>query len=272
VERVDIQGIPVAYETRGEGAPILLIHGWSADHRYMVADLEPVFETRPGWRRTYLDLPGHGETPAPERLGTQAQMLSILHGFIDARMPDGRFAAAGNSYGGYLTLGLARTIPDRLRGMALLAPDVPAPDGTRDLPEPVTLMPDPSIFTDLEPDEEWIPEALVVHDPRMLAEIRAHDMPAYRSCDRGFLERLERNYVFEGSAGRRGPAFEGPSLIITGRQDARVGYRGAWSLLDEFPRATYAVVDLAGHHLGRIERPELFGAMVADWLDRVAMG
>ncbi len=272
MDRVDIQGIPISYETRGEGTPILLIHGWSADHRYMVADLEPVFETRPGWRRTYLDLPGHGQTPAPDWLATQAQMLSILHGFVEAAMGDGPFAVAGNSYGGYLTLGLVRTIPERLRGVALLVPDVPGADGTRDLPDPVTLFPDPSIFTDLEPDEEWIPQALVVHDPGMLAEIRAHDMPAYRSCDGAFLERLERNYVFEGADAEPGPGFEGPSLILTGRQDARVGYRGAWSLIDEFPRATYGTADLAGHHLGRIERPELFCATVADWLDRVAMG
>jgi len=59
-------------------------------------------------------------------------------------------------------------------------------------------------------------------------------------------------------------------LILAGRQDPTVGYRGAWGLIDEFPRASYAVVDLAGHHLGRIERPALFAALVADWLERMA--
>ena len=39
--------------------------------------------------------------------------------------------------------------------------------------------------------------------------------------------------------------------------------------MDEFPRATYAVLDLAGHHIGRIERPELFRALVGDWLERM---
>ncbi len=28
-------------------------------------------------------------------------------------------------------------------------------------------------------------------------------------------------------------------------------------------------MDLAGHHLGRIERPALFAALVTDWLDRM---
>ncbi len=269
---VEIQGIPIAYEVHGEGAPILLIHGWSADRRYMLADLEPVFAVRPGWRRIYLDLPGHGATPAPLWLSTQDQMLSIVTGFVDAVLPPEPFVVAGNSYGGYLTLALIRSIPDRLRGAALLVPDVPGQDGARDLPAPVAIAPDASIFDDLAPDEEWIPGALPVHDRRMLDEIRAHDMPAYRAADDAFLARLEADYLLTGAAGRPGPPFERPSLILTGRQDARVGFLGAWGLVEELPRATYAVLDLAGHHLGRIERPELFRALVGDWLERVDFG
>lgn len=30
--RVAVQGSPIACEVRGEGRPILLVHGWSADH------------------------------------------------------------------------------------------------------------------------------------------------------------------------------------------------------------------------------------------------
>ena len=50
--------------------PILVIRSWSLDQRYMMADLEPIFETQPGWQRLYFDLPGHGDTPAPPWLGS----------------------------------------------------------------------------------------------------------------------------------------------------------------------------------------------------------
>ena len=266
--RAEIQGIPIAWEERGEGTPILLVHGWSADRRYMLADLEPIFEGLPGWRRIYLDLPGHGATPAPGWLCTQDQMLSILLGFIDAVLPE-RFAVAGNSYGGHFALALVRSIPQRLLGAGLLVPWIPEPDGTSDTPPPVTLRADPSIFGVLAPDKAWIPSALVMHERRMLEELRAHDLPAYRVADWTFLDRLEANQLFTGDAGRPGPAFEGPSLILTGRQDSTVGYRGAWGLVEELPRATYAVLDMAGHHLGRIERPALFRALVGDWLERM---
>jgi pimeloyl-ACP methyl ester carboxylesterase len=182
---------------------------------------------------------------------------------------DEAFAVGGNSYGGYLALALVRTLAPRLRGAALLVPDLPGPDGRRDLPPPVTLEQDRSIFLDLAPDEEWIPEALVVHERRLVEEIRAHDMPGYRGSDPAFLERLERDYLLPEPVRTPGAPFERPSVILAGRQDATVGFRGALGLVDEFPRATVAVVDLAGHHLGRIERPEVFRALTADWLARM---
>lgn len=267
--RTVVQGIPVACEVRGEGSPILLIHGWSADHGYLLADLEPVFSDHSGWRRIYLDLPGHGATPAPDWLSTQDQMLAVVRGFIEFVVPEGRLAIAGSSYGGHVTLGLVRSIPDRLLGAGLLVPDVPASDGTREPAPAVVLREDAAVFEDLAPDEEWVRDDLVVQERWMVEEIRAHDMPAYRRADYGFLARLEAGYIPKGSAARPGPPFDRPSLILTGRQDSTVGYRGAWGLLDEFPRATFAVLDMAGHHLGRIERPGPFRALVGDWLDRM---
>jgi pimeloyl-ACP methyl ester carboxylesterase len=269
--QASVNGIDIDYEVRGRGRPILLIHGWSADRHYMVADLEPVFEEHPGWQRIYLDLPGHGRTPAPPWLSTQAQMVEIVQRFIEAVVPEGMLAVAGSSYGGYLTLALVRTIPHRLLGVGLLIPDVPSSDGSRDTTAVATIHPDDSIFADLEPGEEWIPSALVTHERRMLEAIRAEDLPAYRLADYDFLGRLERNYLLTGLAGVPGLPFPGPSVILTGRQDATVGYRSAFSLLDEFPRATYAVADLAGHHLGRVERPEVFRCLVDDWLERLAL-
>lgn len=269
METVDIQGIPVAYEVRGQGRPIALIHGWQGDHRYMAADLEPVFEAAPGWRRVYLDLPGHGATPAPDWLGGQAQMVSILREALDALIPDEPFAVAGNSYGGYLTLAVVRAMPARLLGAALLVPDLPAADGSRDLPPHVTLVADPSAFDDLGADEAWIPGRLVEQNARAVREIREHDMPSIRVADQRFLARLNADYLLPPPLATPGPPFERPSLLLTGRQDATTGYRAAFELLGEFPRATYATLDLAGHWLGRVERERAFRALVTDWLERI---
>lgn len=268
--QVDVQGIPLHVVEHGAGVPVLLIHGWSADHRYLAADVEPVFAQRPGFRRLYVDLPGHGATPAPAWLGSQEQMLGILRELVDRLVGEQPLAVVGSSYGGYLALGLVRTLSERLLGACLIVPDLPDRDGARILPAPTVIREDRAALGELADDEAWIRGALVVHERWMLDELRAHDVPAYRSCDRAFLARLEADYLHVGPAAEPGAPFGGPSLVATGRQDATVGFRAAADLLDELPRATYAVIDLAGHHLGRIERPQLFRALVDDWLERVA--
>lgn len=66
----------------------------------------------------------------------------------------------------------------------------------------------------------------------------------------------------------QGPAYPNPTLILAGRQDAAAGYAGPWRLLEHYPRATFAVLDRAGHALPH-EQADLASALLAEWLDRV---
>lgn len=61
--------------------------------------------------------------------------------------------------------------------------------------------------------------------------------------------------------------FEKPTLFVLGKQDSCVGYKDAWSIIDNYPRATISVLDCAGHNL-QIEQEKLFGTLVNDWLKR----
>ena len=67
-----------------------------------------------------------------------------------------------------------------------------------------------------------------------------------------------------------GGAFERPVLVLTGRQDSFVGYRAQWELMRRYPRASFAVLDRAGHNL-QAEQPEVFGALVREWLARIEL-
>ena len=70
------------------------------------------------------------------------------------------------------------------------------------------------------------------------------------------------------TAPESGPPYDGPSLIVCGRQDAVTGYADQYELLPHYPRATYAVLDVAGHNL-QLEQPALFGALIREWLQRL---
>lgn len=56
----------LAYETRGDGRPLVVLPWFGLDHGSVVAAFEPVFAGRPGWRRIYVDLPGTGASPGGE--------------------------------------------------------------------------------------------------------------------------------------------------------------------------------------------------------------
>jgi pimeloyl-ACP methyl ester carboxylesterase len=53
-----------------------------------------------------------------------------------------------------------------------------------------------------------------------------------------------------------------------GRQDTEVGYKDQFKLLEDYPRASYVVLDKAGHNL-QIEQYELFSYLVGEWIERV---
>jgi pimeloyl-ACP methyl ester carboxylesterase len=88
-------------------------------------------------------------------------------------------------------------------------------------------------------------------------------------ADNVFLQRLNPaidSFSFDTEAMTK--KFEKPTLILTGHQDHIVGYRDAWTVIENYPRATFAVLDRAGHAL-QIEQEQIFNVLVNEWLDRV---
>ena len=59
-----------------------------------------------------------------------------------------------------------------------------------------------------------------------------------------------------------------PTLILTGRQDAIVGYQDALSILENYPRGTFTILDRAGHAL-EVDQEKIFHCLTNEWLDSV---
>ena len=112
----------------------------------------------------------------------------------------------------------------------------------------------------------------VAHTGKWLDYIRTFpQVPEHENGDADFLARIREssaNYAFSFNVDDMTEPFPAPSLIITGRQDAVVGYRDAWNILDNYPRATYVVLDRSGH-LREEENPDLVRVLIHEWLDRV---
>jgi pimeloyl-ACP methyl ester carboxylesterase len=265
----NVEGVPVHYVERGAGMPVLALHGAGVDHREVLAALEPVFADRPGYRRLYPDLPAMGRTPAPAAVDGNDAVVELLAGLVDSVAGEAPFLVVGHSYGGYLARALANRRPGRVAGLALVC-SVGGPDGD-DRPEHLVLAADAG----LDPDRALGPEQaeefrgyLVVQTRATLERYRETVAPAAALVDRDALGRIFARWELHPPP-EQGPPYPNPTLIVAGRQDASVGYAGAWRLLEHYPRATLAVLDRAGHALPH-EQPGLLAALLGEWLDRVA--
>jgi len=244
-----------------------MLHGGGLDHRHMADELEPLFTKHSNWKRIYLDLPGHGMTPAKDWIVTQEQVLQIVLKFIDAVIPDQRFVLAGTSRGGYLARGVIYRRPTDVDGALLIVPASALAAASPDQPH-VTLVEDKSILADLRPGDSGHFEMLVVQTSNALAKLRANYYPALAVRDVALRDRIVQNYDFPFDVNELAEPYSKPVLIVTGSQDDISGYRDAWKMMDSFPRATFAVLDKAGHLL-TLEQEALFIALASEWLQRI---
>ena len=82
------RGVDVHYVAYGASRvwaerTVVVLHGYTLDHRSAVATFEPAFHGRAGWRRLYLDFPGMGRTRAPEWVASTDDVLDVTSGAVD---------------------------------------------------------------------------------------------------------------------------------------------------------------------------------------------
>jgi pimeloyl-ACP methyl ester carboxylesterase len=264
-----VDGIPVHYAQQGGGTPVLALHGAGVDHREIMGALEPLFADRPGYRRLYPDLPGMGHTPAPETIDSNDAVVELLLGLVDAVIGQEAFLVVGHSYGGYLARAIANRRPRQVVGLALMCSTDGQADEDERPPHVVLHAADDLDLDAVEPAmAAEFRSYLVVQTPETLRRFQETVAPGVALVDQAALERVFARWQLR-AAPEQAPAYANPTLILAGRQDATVGYAGSWGLLEHYPRATFAVLDRAGHALLH-EQVGLVTALLVEWLDRVA--
>jgi len=98
--------------TRGAGAPMVLVHGWTCDHGTM----EPVAEAFPDFECHLVDLLGHGRSLKADDYAIERQAQAVL-----AVAPE-RAIWIGHSMGGQVALAAAAGAPERVSAVVLLDP------------------------------------------------------------------------------------------------------------------------------------------------------
>ena len=264
-----LENITVYYEIFGEGYPVLMIHGWPVDHRIMKGCMEPIFETRLNYKRIYFDQPGMGKTKGEDWIKGTDDYLKIIIEFVEKIIPNESFIIVGESYGCYLARGLIKKKQNLIDGVLFLVPAILPYEEQRDLPEPIILVKDENLVSKLSPFErEIFEDVATVFNQKVLERGKEEGISGITIADMIFVEKVRENHAFSFNVDLLNEKFDKPALFLLGRQDSNVGYRDAWEIIENYPRATFAILDTAGHIL-QIEQEELFNALTNDWLDRV---
>jgi pimeloyl-ACP methyl ester carboxylesterase len=234
----------------GNGKPILILHGSTLDHRHMMDTLEPVFESLNGWQRIYVDMPGHGLSPPQDNILSQDDLLAAVMEFARNTLPNERFAIIGESRGSYIARGIVHLCPELVTGAALFVTGGSPTSDPERLPIHKVMEPDPSIRSELsDGDVGYFENVMVVQRRDIVKKWRNSKAPAKHLWNAEQEARVGTKFDFSFHVRGETSIFDGPSLIVAGRQDKMSGYLDSVDLLPEFPRATLAVLDSAGHGL-----------------------
>ncbi|HVO13442.1 MAG TPA: alpha/beta hydrolase [Vicinamibacteria bacterium] len=116
-DTVSVNGIEMYMESRGEGEPLVLLHGGTG----VGANWRLVFEEPPqGYRLMVPDLRGHGRSTNPPGVFTIRQAALDVLALLD-RVAVGRFQAIGLSLGAKALLHVATLQPARVEAMVLVS-------------------------------------------------------------------------------------------------------------------------------------------------------
>ena len=211
-----------------------------------------------------------GKSEALLEYASSDKILDILTSFAENIISE-NFLLIGESYGGYLSRGILSKLNSKIDGMALLCPVVIPIHAKRDVPKNIIKFEDKDFINTLNDFErKTFGKFSVLENKKVYKRYKNEILSGIKKCNKDFIESLWKNYSFSFDVDKKLKKikFNKPVLFMAGRQDICVGYKDLYKLLEDYPRATFSVIDIAGHNL-QIEQPELFNSLVENFLIRI---
>lgn len=249
---VAVAGGLLRFAMAGEGAPVILLHGWTLDHRMWQPQIG-------GLAQDFLlvmpDRRGCGRSSAPPDLPREADDVIAIADFLGFD----RFALIGLSQGAVVALDVARKFSSRLTGVVVSGAPLPClvpRDETIDLDRYRALAAGGDMAT---MRSHWAQHPLMhTHTPEahalaaaMLAGYDGRDLLAPSDPPGLPREVLEHLAV--------------PVLALAGEHDTPWRRACAAALADCAPRGRHALVAHAGH-LANCDNPQDFNALTGQFL------
>lgn len=250
---ISIEGRRYAYEDRGTGVPLVLLHGFP----FSSASYAPQLERPPQGVRVIA--PDHRGFGASELGGGPSTMEAFAEDALTLldRLGISDAFVGGVSMGGYVAMALTRLDPGRVRGLLLVDTQSLADDAAGQERREVTAR-------DVEtrgvgPLAEGMltrlfgPQASPALRQQIDALMREQNPAAVAAASRGMASRTDAKDILSRYAGR--------CTIVVGRDDVITPVERAQLMHGLVAGSVLEIVEGAGH-LPHLEQPEVFRGIV----------
>ena len=247
-----LNGITIRYEVSGDGAPVLLTHGFSSTGRAWAAQHRALQDR---YRVISWDMRGHGQTDSPPDPAQYSHDLTVadMHGLL-RHLGVERAVVGGLSLGGTMSLAFYHRHPTMVRAL-VICDSGPG-------------------YRNAQARAEWNGRA-----ERRAADLEARGLDALEAGSRDMQEAVRHHRSAQGLAqAARGmltqrdasiidalPAVRVPTLIIVGSEDTPF-IAPCEYMAKKIPGAHLEVIAGAGHS-SNLDRPEAFNRVLRSFLD-----
>lgn len=261
---IPFNGERIYTRSEGEGSPIILIHGWTLDHRMWKHQVPMLSRAH---RIITYDRRGFGKSSGVSTLEADIEDLDRV---IRAMTP-GRVTLCGTSQGARVALHYSARHPERVTALIIQGAPLDGFPPPADAPETIPL-------------ERWAELAAAGDMNRVRREWLGHPLMAVAPNARGLAHDLKEMVDAyngadllqsgPGSAGIRQPELLDlakipvPVLILDGERETPWRRHIARKLADELPDAKLRIIPGAGH-LVNMENPDAFNKAILEFLARL---
>ncbi len=264
--RVAVNGIFLNVEVTGDGPILVMLHGFTRDHRAW----EPVLPCLDGYRILRVDLIGHGSSDSPPDASryTMAHAVGDLQALLHHLSVD-RFGLIGYSLGGRVALHLALAAWEQMWGIVIesASPGIEDAAARQARVESDEILAQSIAADGLEAfADRWQAQALFASQSQLPASI----------LDEQRRQRLENSPSGLGNSLRgmgagaqdyllpRLHSIHTPTLFLAGALDER--YAAAAPVMSAtVPGAQHAIIENAGHTT-HLEQPAAWATHVVPFL------
>ena len=263
---VKLDGRKTHFVKKGEGSPVILIHGFNLDHNTWIENMDVLAR----YFTVYaVDLWGSGfSTREPLDYGFELFVEQIKQVMDHLKLA--RAHLVGHSMGGGTAIAFSAAHPDRVDRLVLVdSVGISRPTTLRERVFRLPWLPEflQSLPTDLIRRKNLLD--FWVHDGELLTDEIFTALTGFQKIEgstRATLDMLRRDFFnsIDGEIDRLGE-LSIPTLLLWGRHDIAVPIEAGWTMHGRLPGSRFEVFDRSSH-MPNFDEPDRFNELVVGFL------